>query len=213
MQEAWVWSLVWEDPTWREAYKPACHNCWVCALNPGSRNYWKSSTLEFALQQEKPPLWEACAPSLESSPLAPAREKQEQQWRPKAAKRNAINFKEKRQEKREDQRRHCHLRGCSFPESWDQHSTLRVGTVGSLGTWNQRRNKPASLPNNPVIQRFSLSFFFLFLVSLRTLSRWLFPQPFSQLFPPFFRGRRSQINHNFTGLFSTVFRWLLFLQT
>ena len=109
MQEAWVWSLVWEDPTWREAYKPACHNCWVCALNPGSRNYWKSSTLEFALQQEKPPLWEACAPPLESSPLAPAREKQEQQWRPKAAKRNAINFKEKRQEKREAQRRHCHL--------------------------------------------------------------------------------------------------------
>ena len=206
MQEAWVWSLVWEDPTWREAYKPACHNCWVCALNPGSRNYWKSSTLEFALQQEKPPLWEACAPPLESSPLAPAREKQEQQWRPKATKRNAINFKEKRQEKREAQRRHCHLRGCSFPESWDQHSTLRVGTVGSLGTWNQRRNKPASVPNNPVIQRFSLSFFFLFLVSLRTLSRWLFPQPFS-------RSLRSQINHNFTGPFSTVFRWLLFPQT
>ena len=81
------------------------HNCWVCALNPGSRNYWKSSTLEFALQQEKPPPWEACTPCLESSPLAPAREKQEQQWRPKATKRNAINFKEKR----EAQRKHFTL--------------------------------------------------------------------------------------------------------
>ena len=30
---------------------------------------------------------------------------------------------------------------------------------------------------------------------------------------PFFRGLRSRINHNFTGPFSTVFRWLLFPQT
>ena len=167
MQETWVWSLIWDDPAWHEAYKPACHNCWVCALNPGSRNYWKSSTLEFALQQEKPPPWEACTPRLESRPLAPAREKQEQQWRPKATKRNAINFKEKR----EAQRRHCHLRGCSFPESWDQHSPLRVGTAGSLGTWNQRRNEPASVPNNPAIsnpavQRFSLSCVFVVVVVL-----------------------------------------------
>ena len=161
MQEIWVWSLVWDNPTWHEAYKPICHNCWVCALNPGSRNCWKSSTPEFALQQEKPPQWEASHHRLESCPLAPATEKQEQQWRPKATKRNTINFKEKRQEKREAQRRHCHLRGCSFPKSWDQHSTLRVGTVGSSGTWNQSRNKPASVPNNPasfpsspVVQRF-----------------------------------------------------------
>ena len=27
MQETWVQSLIWEDPTWRRAAKPMCHNC------------------------------------------------------------------------------------------------------------------------------------------------------------------------------------------
>ena len=58
-------------------------------------------------------------------------------------------------------------------------------TLGSLGTWSQRRYKPGSVPNNPVIQRQVLPgkvfFKFLFLFSLRTLCRW-------QIFPAIFQG-------------------------
>ena len=32
MQETWVWSLIWEDLTCREAIKPVHHNHWACAL-------------------------------------------------------------------------------------------------------------------------------------------------------------------------------------
>ena len=35
-----------------------------------------------------------------------------------------------------------------FPDS----EAVKVGTLGSLGTWSQRRNKLCSAPNNPVIQ-------------------------------------------------------------
>ena len=40
MQETWVWSLIWEDPTCCEAPKPVCQNHWACALEPGSCNDW-----------------------------------------------------------------------------------------------------------------------------------------------------------------------------
>ena len=44
MQGTWVPSLVWEDPTCLGATMPVCHSLWACAL-----------------QQEKPPQWEAQA--------------------------------------------------------------------------------------------------------------------------------------------------------
>ena len=65
-----------------------------------------------------------------------------------------------------------------FPDS----ETVMVGTLGSLGTWSQRRNKSCSAPNNPVIQGQVLPaevclLIYLFF-SLRTIFRWQIPQPF-----------------------------------
>ena len=40
MQGTQLWALVREDPTWRGATKPVCHNYWACALEPASHNYW-----------------------------------------------------------------------------------------------------------------------------------------------------------------------------
>ena len=40
MQGTRVQALVREDPTCCGATKPMCHNYWVCALEPASRNYW-----------------------------------------------------------------------------------------------------------------------------------------------------------------------------
>ena len=51
MQETWLWSLVWEDPTSHGATKPMHYNDWACAP-----------------QQEKTPKWEAPAPQLEKRP-------------------------------------------------------------------------------------------------------------------------------------------------
>ena len=50
MQGTWVWALVREDPPRRGATKPVCHN------------YWARMPRAHALQQEKPPQWEACGP-------------------------------------------------------------------------------------------------------------------------------------------------------
>ena len=68
-QWALVRALVREDPTCHRATKPVCHSYWACALQPVSNNYWarepqllKPMRLEpCALQQEKPPQWEARA--------------------------------------------------------------------------------------------------------------------------------------------------------
>ena len=75
MQETRVQALVREDPTCRGATKPVRHNYWACALEPMSHNYWahepqllspRATTTEasvpraHALQQERPPQWEAC---------------------------------------------------------------------------------------------------------------------------------------------------------
>ena len=77
MQGTQVQSLVQEDPTCCEATKPMHHNYWACGLEPASHNYWArepqplspcAATTEahvprsHALQQEKPPQWEARAP-------------------------------------------------------------------------------------------------------------------------------------------------------
>ena len=90
MQETRVRALVQEDPTCHGATKPMYHNYWARALESPSRNYWahvpqllspRAATTEAhmlwgpcatttealtprtrALQQEKPPQWEAHAP-------------------------------------------------------------------------------------------------------------------------------------------------------
>ena len=76
MQETWVQSLVWEDPTCCRATKPKSHNYWACAPEPRNCNYRAhmqqllepSLPTDHAPQQEKPPQWKAHAPQLESSP-------------------------------------------------------------------------------------------------------------------------------------------------
>ena len=62
VQGTWVQSLVWEDPTCREATEPMRHNYWACALEPECWNYWacvlqplKPVRLEPVLRNEKPP--------------------------------------------------------------------------------------------------------------------------------------------------------------
>ena len=67
--------LVQEDPTCRGTTKPTSHD------------YWSPHPRAHALQQEKPPQWEAWTPQLESSPHLPQLEKAcAQQPRPGAAK-------------------------------------------------------------------------------------------------------------------------------
>ena len=46
MEESWVQSLVWKDPTILGAPKPMHHNYWACALEPKSRSYWSPNSLE-----------------------------------------------------------------------------------------------------------------------------------------------------------------------
>ena len=82
MQGTQVRALVQEDLTCRGATKPVRHNC---TLEPVSHNYWahvpqllspRATTTEAhmprarALQQEKPPQWEAHTPQWS---VAPAR--------------------------------------------------------------------------------------------------------------------------------------------
>ena len=100
MQETQVRSLVWEDSTCHRATKPPCCNYWTHALEPMSRNYQAHMPLlkpahprACALQQEKPPQWEACAPKLETSPGLSQLEKGcVQQQRPSVAKKNSKKF-------------------------------------------------------------------------------------------------------------------------
>ena len=76
MQGTRIRALVREDPTCRRAAKPVRHNYWACALEPTSHNYWspRATTTEAraprarALQQEKPPRWEARAPQQRAAP-------------------------------------------------------------------------------------------------------------------------------------------------
>ena len=69
MQETRVRALVWEDPTCRGATKPACHSYWACALEPARHNKWAREPRPHALQQEKPPQWEAHAPQRRVGPV------------------------------------------------------------------------------------------------------------------------------------------------
>ena len=77
MQGIWVQAPVWEDPTCCGATKPVLYNYWACALEPMSHNYWARVPRACALQQEKPPQWEARLLQLEKAHV--------QQQRPNAA--------------------------------------------------------------------------------------------------------------------------------
>ena len=70
MQGTQVRALVREDPTCHRATKPVRHNYWACALEPTSHTTETRGPTACALQQEKPPQWEACAPQRR---VAPAR--------------------------------------------------------------------------------------------------------------------------------------------
>ena len=75
VQGTQVLFLVREDPTCRGAIKPVSHNYWACTLEPASHNYWArepqllkpARPRACALQQEKPPQWEARAQQLEKA--------------------------------------------------------------------------------------------------------------------------------------------------
>ena len=73
MQDTRVRSLVWEDPTCQGATKPGHHNCWACALEPGSCNHWNHMLLKperprACASPEKSPQWETRSLQPESSP-------------------------------------------------------------------------------------------------------------------------------------------------
>ena len=78
MQEAWVPSLVREDPTSCWTTKPSHHNYWnLCALGPPSRMSPRAASTEglasgaCGLQQERPLQREARTPQLESNRRPP----------------------------------------------------------------------------------------------------------------------------------------------
>ena len=83
MQEMWIRSLVWEDPTRLRAAEAMYHNYSVCALSleavitePMCYNYWSSwATGAWVLHQEKSLEREACASQLEVAPVLPQIEK------------------------------------------------------------------------------------------------------------------------------------------
>ena len=80
MQGTQVRSLLREDPTCRRATKPERHNYWAHVPQLLKPTHPKAR----ALQQEKPPQWEACT---KSSPCSPQLEKAHvQQRRPNATK-------------------------------------------------------------------------------------------------------------------------------
>ena len=66
MQDTWVQSLIWEDPSCCGATNPEHHNYWVCALESETHGYWSLRACD--LQQEKPLQWEALGLQLRSSP-------------------------------------------------------------------------------------------------------------------------------------------------
>ena len=75
MQETWVQSLVWEDPTCSREAKPMYGNYWACSLELGAEtsepmchSSWTSTPTAHGLQQERLLQWEVCAPQLEGSP-------------------------------------------------------------------------------------------------------------------------------------------------
>ena len=74
MQGTQVWSLVWDDPTCHGASKPVHYNCWACALEPGSHNYWSPHTLEPGLRNRRNHRSKKPSHCNESSPCLPQQE-------------------------------------------------------------------------------------------------------------------------------------------
>ena len=64
-----VRAVVREDPTCHGATKQVVHhNYWACTLEPANHNYWARAPRARALQQEKPPQWEARALQWRAAP-------------------------------------------------------------------------------------------------------------------------------------------------
>ena len=64
MQETWVPSLIWEDPTLHGATEPVRHSYRACALEPGSPRAAATEACvprACAVHREKPVQREACA--------------------------------------------------------------------------------------------------------------------------------------------------------
>ena len=77
MQEIMIWALIWEDPTWPKAFNPLPHNYWASAPSQGAKTTEHAAHAAAtedhepracALQQEKPPQWEAQDSQWETSP-------------------------------------------------------------------------------------------------------------------------------------------------
>ena len=76
MQEAWVQSHVWEDPTRQGTTKLVSHNYLAYALEPMGRNYWSLHVLEPVLHEKRSHCNEKPENrQLESSPYSPQLEK------------------------------------------------------------------------------------------------------------------------------------------
>ena len=97
-----VRALVREDPTCHGAAKPVCHNCWACALEPASHNYWspRAATTEACMPRARAPRQREATTmrclhtATKSSPCSLQLEKAcTQQRRPNAARKNKLKKK------------------------------------------------------------------------------------------------------------------------
>ena len=95
---AWVPSLVWENPTCLGVNRPMYHNYWACALEPLSHQLPNPMhPRDQAQKQEKPPGWEAHLPQWRVAPACWKLEKAHTaQRRPSAAKNKSKLIKKKK---------------------------------------------------------------------------------------------------------------------
>ena len=103
MQETWVRSLIWEDPTYHGATKPMSHNYWACSLCSGA---WELQPLNPPATAPKACVaWSPCSTTREatsmrnlrttareSTLLTATREKLAQQRRSSTAQTNKYNY-------------------------------------------------------------------------------------------------------------------------
>ena len=92
MQETWVQSLIWENPTCHEAAKPVHHKSWAWALEPWNQSYWahepmshnyqSPSALEPALHKRSLHNEQPVRTTTKSPPLTTTRGKPTQHWDP-----------------------------------------------------------------------------------------------------------------------------------
>ena len=78
MQETWVQSLIWKDPTCRAANKSVRCNCSSCALEPGSHNYWARMSPRLKPTLPRAHALREATTTREYSPLTTTREEQAQ---------------------------------------------------------------------------------------------------------------------------------------